>query len=209
MGHAGGDLHGARSVPSDDRDVLFSTVCECRLDDGTIVQFRPIGLTDVPACESMLCSCSRKSLYSRYERIITSTPRELAEELCGDRAEGNLTVVAVVPDANTPIAGVAQLISDPNLEAAEYAVLVADPWQGRGLGGALTSFCLRAAEDLGIGRVIAEFLPDNMRMIRILEIRHFSLHRDLQERVVCGQKLIRHTGSERESLGTSSDSEHD
>jgi len=207
MGHAGGDLHGARSVPSGDQDTLFSSVCECRLDDGTIVQFRPITMSDVPACESMLCSCSRKSLYSRYERIITSTPRELAEELCGDCAEGDLTVAAVVPDVNLPIAGVAQLISDPNLEAAEYAVLVADPWQGRGLGGALTSFCLRAAEDLGIGRVIAEFLPDNMRMIRILEIRDFSLHRDLQERVVCGQKLIRDGGSKREASGSSSHQE--
>ncbi|MFC2083039.1 hypothetical protein ACFLSG_03270, partial [Candidatus Bipolaricaulota bacterium] len=64
------------------------------------------------------------------------------------------------------------------------------PWQGRGLGGRFTSFCLRVAYTQGIGRVIAEFLPDNMRMIQILEARDFNLHRDLQERVVSGQKMI-------------------
>jgi len=85
-------------------------------------------------------------------------------------------------------------LSDPNHEAAEYAVLVADPWQGRGLGGAITSFCLQIAHEWGIGRVIAEFLPDNMRMIRILEARKFNLHRDLQERVVSGQKVIGDAG---------------
>ncbi|MFC2078528.1 GNAT family N-acetyltransferase [Candidatus Bipolaricaulota bacterium] len=156
-----------------------------------MIRFRAIEPSDVLACEGMLCLCSPKSLYSRYERIIKATPLEMAEELCGQNPHCDLTVVAeVIIDGAATIIGAAQLLSDPGKKAAEYAVLVADPWQGKGLGGAFTSFCLQVAHAQGIGRVIAEFLPDNMRMIRILEARDFSFHRDLQERVVSGTKMI-------------------
>ncbi|MFC2095533.1 GNAT family N-acetyltransferase [Candidatus Bipolaricaulota bacterium] len=122
---------------------------------------------------------------------MTATPFEIARELCGQDPHCDLTLVAeAMIDGDLTIIGVAQLLSDSKKVAAEYAVLVADPWQGRGLGGRFTSFCLQVAYTQGIGRVIAEFLPDNMRMIQILEARDFNLHRDLQERVVSGQKMI-------------------
>jgi len=191
MGQAGSGLHGSRSLQSSDRPDLSRPVGGCCLDDGTDVCFRPIAVADVSAYEDMLCQCSPKSLYSRYERLITATPREMAEELCHHDPDCELTLVAeVVSESGPAIVGTAQLLSDPNHEAAEYAVLVADPWQGHGLGGELTSFCLQIAHEWGVGRVIAEFLPDNMRMIRILEAREFNLHRDFQEHVVSGQKLI-------------------
>ncbi|MFC2081616.1 GNAT family N-acetyltransferase [Candidatus Bipolaricaulota bacterium] len=191
MGHAGSGLHGSRSLRPGDRPDLSRPVGECRLADGTSIRFRPIEPTDASAYETMLCRCSPKSLYSRYERLITATPREMAEELCQHDPDCELTVVAEISaETGAAIVGMAQLLSDPNHEAAEYAVLVADPWQGQGLGGALTSFCLGIAHEWGIGRVIAEFLPDNMRMIRILETRKFNLHRDSQEHVVSGQKVI-------------------
>jgi acetyltransferase len=200
MGHGGSGLQGSRSPQPPDTLDLAQPAGECCLDDGTAVRFRPIEASDVAAYENMLCQCSRKSLYSRYERIITATPRAMAEELCRRDPNCDLTLVAEIIDGgDVPIVATAQLLSDPNREAAEYAVLVADPWQGRGLGGAMTSFCLDVARQRGIGRVIAEFLPDNMRMIRILETREFHLQRDLQERVVSGQKIL---GAARRPAGT-------
>jgi acetyltransferase len=150
----------------------------------------------------MLSVCSPRSLYSRYERVIAETPSELAAKLCRPNPRCELTVVAevaygtplsiirfdITPDL--PHLGVAQLIADPHHEAAEYAVLVADPWQSKGLGSAFTDFCLRLAYAWGIRRVVAEFLPDNMRIIRILESRWFDLHRNLQEHVISGQKIL-------------------
>ncbi|MEE8592536.1 MAG: GNAT family N-acetyltransferase [Candidatus Bipolaricaulota bacterium] len=191
MGQVRGDLRGERSSQSADQPDSSRPEGECCLDDGTTIRLRPIGPADVSACERMLSQCSPKSLYSRYERLITAAPLEMAKELCEQNPHCDLTLVAeVMIDDEPTIIGVAQLLSDSKRVAAEYAVLVADPWQGRGLGGTFTSFCLQVAYTQGIGRVIAEFLPDNMRMIRILEARDFDLHRDLQERVVSGQKMI-------------------
>ena len=170
-------------------------VCErnghCRLRDGTDVCLRLIEPTDGPACGVMLSECSPKSLYSRYERVVNEPLSELASRLCCPDLRTELAVVAeICADGPPLLIGVAQLLTDPAHEAAEYAVLVADPWQSKGLGSVFTDCCLRLAHAWGVGRVVAEFLPGNMRIIRILEKRAFDLYRDMQEHVVSGQKLI-------------------
>jgi len=139
----------------------------------------------------MLRVCSPKSLYSRYERVIDGPLNELADALCSPDRRFELTAVAeLTRDGPCSLIGVAQVLADPNRDTAEYAVLVADRWQNLGLGSALTDYCLTHAHDWGLRRMIAEFLPSNMRMIRILEARAFDLQRDLQEHVVSGQKIL-------------------
>jgi len=163
----------------------------CTLCDGTEVVIRPIHSHDCSSCSTMLTACSEESLYSRYERVVTESPDDLAAELCNPDPETVRTVVGEIRHGTFPtIIGIAQLLADPAHRVAEYAVLVADPWQNRGLGSRLTDTCLEIADRWGIPRVVAEFLPSNMRMIRILEKRAFDMSRDLQEHVVSGQKLF-------------------
>ncbi len=150
----------------------------------------------------MLERCSPKSLYARYEKIVAEPLDALAQRLCCPDLEGELTVVAVAGgDGTGSVVAVAQLFADPSHQAAEYAVLVADPWQSRGVGSALTDRCLQLAQVWGIERVVAEFLPENMRMIRILEKRAFELMRNRQEHVVSGQKQT--TGDGRSPVSAS------
>jgi len=164
---------------------------QCHLCDGTEVRIRLVEPDDVMACSMMLGACSPKSLYSRYERVVTETLDELATRLCCPDFQTHLAVVAeIIVNATPSIIGVAQLLADPSHEIAEYAVLVADPWQRKGLGSAFTDCCLQLACIWGVRRVVAEFLPDNVRLIRILEKRRFDLYRNMQDHVVSGQKII-------------------
>jgi acetyltransferase len=161
------------------------------LSDGTEVLIRSIRKIDCSACSTMLAACSQESLYSRYERVVTDSPDKLAGELCAPDPKCERTIVGEIHHGNFPtIIGIAQLITDSAHTTAEYAVLVADPWQNRGLGSAFTDICLELLHDWGVPRVVAEFLPSNMRMIRILEKRRFDMSRDFQEHVVSGQKVI-------------------
>jgi acetyltransferase len=195
MGHVDSDPSLSAFVkPGGIADAL-RIVCErnghCRLQDGTEVRLRLIDPTDIPVCSAMLSQCSPKSLYSRYERVVSEPPSELASRLCCPDLRTELTVVAeVCVDGSLLMIGVAQLLADPPHEAAEYAVLVADPWQSKGLGSAFTDCCLQLAHAWGVGRVVVEFLPGNMRIIRILERRAFDMYRNMQEHAVSGQKLI-------------------
>jgi acetyltransferase len=195
MGPVDSDPSLSAAVPPSEIAEALRIVCErngrCRLQDGTEVCLRLIEPTDASACTEMLSSCTAKSLYYRYERVVTEPLGVLAGRLCCPDPQTEVTVVAeTCVDGVRSLIGVAQLLADPAHEAAEYAVLVADPWQSKGLGGAFTDCCLRLAYTWGVRRVLVEFLPGNMRIIRILEKRAFDLYRDMQEHAVSGQKHI-------------------
>jgi GNAT superfamily N-acetyltransferase len=65
---------------------------------------------------------------------------------------------------------------------AEAAFVVADSWQGRGLGGALLDRLIGRARQLGIERFVAETLVDNRRMLGVF--RHAGL--PITERIYDG-----------------------
>jgi len=139
----------------------------------------------------MLAACSQESLYSRYERVVTESPDKLAAELCNPDPTYERTLVGEIRHGTFPtVIGLAQLLTDPAHTVAEYAVLIADPWQNKGLGSVFTDICLGLVNVWRVPRIVAEFLPSNMRMIRILEKRHFAMNRNLQEHVVSGEKLV-------------------
>ena len=166
-------------------------VANGRLQDGTPVILRPVRPSDRKSLCLFFGACSPKSLYSRYERQIHELPMELAKQFCSADGTREISVVAEMPgETQHGIIGVGQLLTDPKQTMAEYAVLVADPWQGKGLGSELTDFCLMIAKRWGVKKVIGEFSPSNVRIIRILQSRQFQLHRDLQEQIVFGEKTL-------------------
>jgi acetyltransferase len=74
---------------------------------------------------------------------------------------------------------------------AEFAVLVADPWQGRGLGGMLLDYSIQVARAWGVTSVVAETDPANVRMLELFRKRGFHLSRDFEEDVVRLDKMLR------------------
>jgi len=64
-------------------------------------------------------------------------------------------------------------------------VLVADRWQGTGLGTELMSRLIDLARDEKISRIVAHILSDNRAMLRLAERFHFkiSLDEDPAERL--------------------------
>jgi acetyltransferase len=75
------------------------------------------------------------------------------------------------------IVGVARLVADADHRDAEYAVLVADDWQGRGLGMELTNFSFEICRTWEIDRVYAETTTHNRRMQNILRKHNFHQKR--------------------------------
>jgi acetyltransferase len=85
-------------------------------------------------------------------------------------------MVAEIEEDGVPVLiGVARLESSGDGEWAEYAVLVGDPWQGRGLAELLTTACLAIAQTTGLQRVVAETTADNTGMLAILKHHGFKL----------------------------------
>ena len=63
--------------------------------------------------------------------------------------------------------GVARVILGRNQNEAEFAVVVGDSWQGRGIGAALLQRCLRIAKERGIQKVTGTVLAENTQMLAL------------------------------------------
>jgi acetyltransferase len=138
----------------------------------------------------LLNRCSKETLHHRFQYGFRITP-EMATRFC---AIDGKREIAVVAELRTPevdqLMGIGRLVADPSHVMAEYAVLVADEWQGKGLGSLLTDYCLELAECLGVTRVVAITTHDNNRMIEIFRKRGFRIKHDLNGRLVTVEREL-------------------
>jgi acetyltransferase len=157
--------------------------------DGLRVMLRPIRPEDEPLWHEMLDACSAQSLHMRFRSRIRHT-HAMATRFCFIDYDRELAMVAEVreADGSVRLAGVGRLVADPDRRCAEYAVLVADPWQGRGLGDVLTDCCLEVARSWGVEKVYAETTPENVRMVALMRDHGFEIKRRVEDGLVCGER---------------------
>lgn len=155
------------------------------LRDGAPVTLRPIKPEDEPAWHDMLAACSEETIRSRFRGLFRHTSHEMATRYCFIDYDREMALVAEAEDAGeTRLLGVGRLVADPDRQFAEYAILVADPWQNQGLAGPLTERCLEIARSWGVRTVRAETGTDNRRMLAVLRDHGFALGRGEDPEVV-------------------------
>ena len=83
-----------------------------------------------------------------------------------------------------------RLLADSNHDTAEFAAIVSDPWQGRGIGRLLLDHCLNLARRWGIRSVVAETDPKNRAMLALLKDRGFATELSFEDDAVYLQKTL-------------------
>jgi acetyltransferase len=63
--------------------------------------------------------------------------------------------------------GVAGITGDPDGKQGESAIVVGDPWRGKGIGSSLLEECLAIAEKSGFQRVHGIVLHENRSMLAL------------------------------------------
>src|SRR5262249_6281649 len=130
------------------------------MKDGTAVLIRPIRPEDEPLIAAYHTTLSEGSVYLRYFNAMKLSHRVAHERLTRicfidyDR-EMALVVERADPVAGRSILAVGRLSRVRGMADAEYAMLVSDAAQGKGLGTELLARLLRIARDLGLRRVFA------------------------------------------------------
>ena len=100
------------------------------------------------------------------------------------------SIVGTYSNLVTAATSYGELVADPVHHTAEFAVIIPDAWQGRGIGRALTDRCLGIAKDWGIKRISAETLPQNDRMVAIFKERKFKIElNEAQDTIIAMKKL--------------------
>src|SRR6266511_2124747 len=125
---------------------------------GSVLQLRGMTALDGEALRHFYLGLSRQTLYRRF---MTPTPR-LPESMLASLCEtGRLDREVVVATLGDQIVAEARYHRVPGADEAEIALVVADLWQGRGIGAALTDRLARLGRRRGIVAFTGAMLADN------------------------------------------------
>ncbi len=164
---------------------------EVKLHDGTDTLLRPIKPEDEPLWLEMLGSCSKESIYSRFRYNFHFDSHEVATQFCFIDYAREMAIVAEVEQYGVrKLIGVGRLIADPDVESVEYAILIADAWQGRDLGKILTQYCLEIAKANGLKKIFAETTKNNKPMISVFKKLSFDVEFDTDTNVSVFKSLV-------------------
>jgi len=147
-----------------------------KLEDGTEITLRPIKPEDTPLEAEMFRNFSKKTERFRFFKTIKEITHDLIVRYTHIDYDKEIAIIAETEEeGNKKMIGVVRIIEDDKKNDAEFAIVVADPWQRKGLGKILTNYILEIAKHRNIKKVYADFLKDNYIMKKILKKRRFEI----------------------------------
>lgn len=139
-------------------------VSSWRLPDGTAIIIRPIHPDDDAIERAFIDGLSSDT---RHNRLLSSrklTPEEIRRLTRIDYDREMAFVAESVDHGQARLLGVARYVRDADGHGAEFALVVADAWQRKGLGTLLLGTVLRHAHAVGIERLHGITLATNQAM---------------------------------------------
>jgi acetyltransferase len=153
-----------------------------RTKDRTRLMIRPIRPEDEPRIVEFHKTLSEESVYLRYFQNIKLGQRishERLRRICFIDYDRETALVAegLQSEAGqTDIVGVGRLSRLHGTDDGEYAILVSDRFQGRGLGTELLKRLVAIGRKERMERIVATILPENTGMLKISERLGFTIH---------------------------------
>ncbi|HXX57676.1 MAG TPA: GNAT family N-acetyltransferase, partial [Thermodesulfovibrionales bacterium] len=144
----------------------FKYVVEKMLPDGTVCHVRPIRGEDEPLIFEFFKNLSEETIVYRFCQRLTYIPHEKLVRYCQVDYDRELAFVALL-EGSRDIIGDVRISKLPDMENAELSILVADNWQGKGVGSLLMDYCIDIAKETGLTTLWMEVLKNNSRMLAL------------------------------------------
>lgn len=139
------------------------------------LRIRPVRPEDGPLLRSGLAHLSPETTYRRFHGHLDKLTDDEVRYLTHVDYLHHLALMAIDEGAERAV-GVARYYRREGSELAEAAIVVADEWQGKGLGGFLLKGLRDAAEARGVEGFEAWVQDDNAVVLGMLQRRGFTIH---------------------------------
>jgi GNAT superfamily N-acetyltransferase len=136
--------------------------------DETPLRVRPIRPDDWHRLQEFHSRLSLETIEARFHAMKRELSEGLAHRFTTQDGHDNVALVATSGSEEDIIAVARYCRLSP--ESAEVAFVVEDGWQGRGVGRRLMQDLCEMARANGVRTFVAEVLPGNIRMLRLLEM---------------------------------------
>lgn len=140
------------------------------LPGGQRARLRPLAPGDAHAEQRFFNSLSLDSRHQRFHFGLHELSPSLLKLLTEvDQRLHRAWVVELATPAGPVVIADARYVCDPEHPAlAEFALAVADDWQGRGLGRRLVAHLIAEARRQGVRELFGEVLAENRRMLALM-----------------------------------------
>lgn len=148
-----------------------------KLRDGRTVILRPIKPEDEPLWLEMFRNFSQESLHFRvFQTVMGPVAHEYSARYCNIDYDRELAIVAEIEEeGKRKLLGVVRLNIDPAENSGEISFIVADPWQGQGLGSKMVDYMIEICRDKQLDKISAVMLSDNYRAIKLFQEMGFTI----------------------------------
>ena len=161
----------AAPVP-DDLAVSFQPVV------GTAVMLRPLRPEDLDIESDFVRGLSPETRHNRLLGGAITITREYLERLTSVDYSRDMALAATLMLEKEVLIGVARYVLDRDNTGAEFAIVIDDAWQGRGIGRRLLERLAAIARGRGVPSLYGDILSINRPMLHLVRTLGFVLSRN-------------------------------
>lgn len=144
---------------------------------GTSVTLRPLRPEDRDIESAFVQGLSAETRSNRLLGGARAITREYIEQLVNVDYSRDMALAATTILDEETLIGVARYVLSRDDKTAEFAIVVADSWQGRGIGGRLLSKLIDVARGRGVKSLYGDILATNRPMLGLVRKLGFTLER--------------------------------
>jgi len=140
-----------------------------QLADGTNITIRPIRPEDASIEQSFVRKLSPQSKYFRFMQSLNELTQQMLVRFTQLDYNRELALIALFESEEELELGVVRYVLNPDGESCEFALVIADEWQHKGIGTHLMQSLIEAARQRGIKHMNGEILTENVNMQKLVE----------------------------------------
>jgi acetyltransferase len=135
------------------------------LADGEKLTLRHIAPTDAAREQAFVRGLSPQSSYLRFHGTIKDLSKKDLEEFTNPDSRNAVALIVLCSgETGEEEIGVARYVIDPDGANCEFAIVVADAWQKRGIGTRLMNALIKHLQASGVKRISGSVLKGNSAM---------------------------------------------
>jgi acetyltransferase len=150
-----------------------------QLPDGTDIVIRPIRPEDAEMEAEFVRNLSTEAKYFRFMNALQELSQAMLVRLTQIDYWNEMALIAVRVNGEGELQiGVTRYTTNLDQKSCEFALVVADDWQGRGIGHQLMEKLMEIARDRGLERIEGQVLSNNARMLNLMASLNFRIEND-------------------------------
>jgi acetyltransferase len=145
------------------------------LPDGTKLTLRHIAPTDADREQAFVHGLSAQSRYLRFHGTIKDLSKKDLKKFTEPESRNAVALIVLHSgESGEEEIGVARYVIDPDRTNCEFAIVVADAWQKRGIGTRLMNALISHLQASGVKQISGSVLKSNSAMLKFIKQMGFA-----------------------------------